>query len=306
MKGIKSMIKAMNYILSHLQIKNRPIYITNHGRSGTSWIGTILGKAPGILFYNEPCNPKVVKGGEFSHWFRYVRPDGSDSYFESCLDHSFKGLIKYKRGWWLTEPYRRFLPGSRVLVKEVAALMSLEWVYKRYQPEVLFVLRHPCAVALSEMNKINREEKPIIEILKQPSLMDDHLNPYLTVLEKAKTPYEIFGALWGARNRVITNLIPKYPEWKIVFYEDFINDPFTCFRELFDHFKLTWTAKVEKYITQTTTIDKPGIATTHRVLKDQINKWKRKMTPAEVEQVRTFVVPFNLPYYNLESDWSLE
>ena len=64
MKGIKFMIKAINYILSHLQIKNRPIYITNHGRSGTSWIGTILGKAPGILYYGEPCNPKVVKGGD--------------------------------------------------------------------------------------------------------------------------------------------------------------------------------------------------------------------------------------------------
>jgi len=306
MKGIKFMIKAINYILSHLQIKNSPIYITNHGRSGTSWIGTILGKAPGILYYGEPCNPKVVKGGEFSHWFRYVRPDGSDPYFESCLDHSFKGLIKYKRGWWLTEPYRRFLPGSRVVVKEVAAVMSLEWVYKRYHPEVLFVLRHPCAIALSEMNKINREEKPIIEILKQSSLMEDHLNPYLTVLEKAKTPYEIFGALWGARNRVITDLMPKYPEWKIVFYEDFTDDPFKCFRELFDHFNLTWTAKVEKYIHQTTTIDKPGLSTTHRVLKDQRNKWKRKMTSSEIEQVRTFVEPFNLPFYNLESDWSLE
>ena len=156
------------------------------------------------------------------------------------------------------------------------------------------------------MNKINREEKPIIEILKQPSLIEDHLNPYLTVLEKAKTPYEIFGALWGARNRVITNLIPKYPEWKIAFYEDFTDDPFKCFHELFDHYNLTWTAKVEKYIHQTTTIDKPGLSTTHRILKDQRNKWKRKMTLSEIEQVRTFVEPFNLPFYNLESDWSLE
>jgi len=92
MKGIESMIKAMNYILSHLQMKNRPIYINGHGRSGTSWIGTTFQQAPGILYYGEPCNPKVVKGGDFSHWFRYVRPDGSDSYFESCLDHSFNGL----------------------------------------------------------------------------------------------------------------------------------------------------------------------------------------------------------------------
>ena len=284
---------------------NRAIFITGHGRSGTTWIGSTFEQAPGILYYGEPCNPKVVKGGNYSYWFRYVRPDGSDPYFESCLDRAFKGLIT-DGSYWLRQPYRRFLPGHRVVIKEVASLMLLEWVYKRYQPEILFVLRHPCAVALSERNKSTSAERPIKEILKQPSLMEDHLNPYLTVLEKAKTPYEIFGALWGARNRVITDLMPKYPEWKIVFYEDLCSDPIKCFRELFDHFNLTWTVKVQKYINRTTIEKKPGKYSTYRVTKNQINKWKRKMTPSEIEQVRTFVEPFNLPFYNTDSDWSLE
>jgi len=296
----------LNYVLSPLQMGNKPIFITGHGRSGTTWIGNTFKQAPGILYYGEPSNPKVVKGGEYSHWFRYVRPDENDPYFESCLNRAFKGLITYGRGWWVTRPYRRFLPGYRVVIKEVAPLLLLEWVYKRYQPEVLFVLRHPCAVALSERNKSTSVERPIKEMLKQPDLVEDHLKSYITVMEKAKTPFEVYGALWGARNRVIMDLVPKYPEWKILFYEDLCENPIQRFQELFDNFNLTWTDKVQKYINRTTTEKKPGTFSTFRVTKNQTDKWKREMTSSEIEQVRTFVEPFNLPYYNQESDWALQ
>ena len=300
------MKKVLNYVLSPLQMGNKPVFITGHGRSGTTWIGNTFKQAPGILYYGEPCNPKVVKGGNYSHWFSYVRHDENDPYFDGCLDRAFKGLITYGRGWWLTRPYRRFLPGYKIVIKEVAPLLLLEWVYKRYQPEVLFVLRHPCAVALSERNKSTSVKRPIREMLKQQGLVEDHLKPYLTVMEKAKTPFEVYGALWAARNRVITDLIPKYPEWKILFYEDLCDNPMQCFHELFDHFNLTWTDKVQKYINLTTTEKKPGTFSTFRVTKNQTDKWKREMTPNEIEQVRTFVEPFNLPYYNQESDWALE
>ena len=303
MQKLLRYFKVLNYILSHLKMINKPIFITGHGRSGTSWIGNTFEQAPGILYYGEPCNPKVVKGGDFSHWFRYVRPDGSDQFFENCLDSAFNGLVTDGSNW-LKLPYRRFLPSSRAVIKEVASLLLLEWVYKRYQPEVLFVLRHPCAVALSERNKNTPVERPIKEMLKQNDLVEDHLQPYLSVMEKAKTPFEIYGAIWGARNRVFVDLIQKYPEWKILFYEDLCENPIECFQELFDHFNLTWTGKVQKYINRTTIEKRPGNFSTYRITKDQTNKWKREMTTSEIEQVRTFVEPFNLPFYNKESDWS--
>jgi len=314
MQKLLKYFKVLNYILSHLKMRNRAIFITGHGRSGTTWIGNTFEQAPGILYYGEPCNPKVVKGGNYSHWFRYVRPDGRDQYFETCLDSAFKGLVT-DGSYWLKRPYRRFLPGNRVVIKEVASVLLLEWVYKRYQPEVLFVLRHPCAVALSERNKAvalskrNKKTPPdrsIIELLKQSSLVENHLKPYIKVMEKAKTPFEIYGALWGARNRVIMDLIPKYPEWKIIFYEDLCSNPIKYYHELFDHFNLNWTDEVQNYINQTTTEEKLGTFSTKRITKNQTDKWKRKMTPSEIDQVRSFVEPFNLPYYNLESDWSLE
>jgi Sulfotransferase domain len=299
------MENVLNYALSRLQLGDRSIFIAGHGRSGNSWIGSTFAKAPGILYYDEPCNPNAAKDGDYSYWFKYIKPNERDSYFESCLDRAFKGLITYGKHW-LTQPYRRLLPGYRVVITEVASLMSLEWVYKRYQPKILYVVRHPCAIALSERNKNTPTERSIKEILKQTDLVKNHLNPYIIIMEKAKKPFEIYGAVWGARNRVIADLITKYPEWKTVFYEDLCNDPVGCFRELFDNFNLTWTSNVQKYINQSTTKEKPGKYSTYRITKNQIGKWKIEMTQDEIDQVRSFVEPFNLPFYNQESDWSLE
>jgi hypothetical protein len=78
------------------------------------------------------------------------------------------------------------------------------------------------------------------------------------------------------------------------------------FGKLFDNFNLKWTAKVQKYISQSTTKEKPGKYSTYRITKNMIGKWKKEMTRDEIEQVRSFVEPFSLPFCNQESDWSLE
>ena len=298
------MFKILNCLLSNLQMSEKAIFITGHGRSGTTWIGNTFSQAPGVLYYNEPCNPDAVRGGNYSDWFRYVRPDENDSFFESCLESSFKGLITYRSNWLKQRPYRRLLPGYRVVIKEVASLMSLEWVYKSYQPKVLVVVRHPCAVALSEINKGTPVERPIMEMLRQTDLLEDHLKPYISIMKSAKRPYEIYGAVWGARNRVIANLIPHYPEWKVIFYEDLCKNPLVCFYELFDHFNLNWGSKVKKFINRTTTEEELGTYSVSKVTDKQINKWKKEMSRSEIEQVRSFVEPFNLSFYSLESDWS--
>ena len=299
------MKRQLNSILSYLPIKNKPIFITGHGRSGTSWIGDIMGQAPGVLYYIEPCNPKVVPYGDYSDWFKYAKPNNRDPYLERTLDPAFKGLITYGSKW-LRQPYRRFLPNRRVVIKEVASFMSIRWVYKRYQPDILLVVRHPCAVALSEKKKNTQIDRPIKEILRQTDLIEMHLKPYVNVMKKAKTPFEIYGAVWGARNRVIANLIPNYSEWNAIFYEELIRDPIGYFRKIFDNFNLSLTDKVQKYINMTTNEQKPGTYSTFRVAENQIDKWKREMTSDEIEQVRAFVEPFELPFYRLDSDWSLD
>lgn len=283
-------------------MRNKAIFITGHGRSGTTWIGSTLGQASSVLYYNEPCNPDRVSGEDYSAWFRYVPPDGKDAFFERCLDAAFKGYISIRAHWLRHRPYRRLLPSYNVVIKEVATFISVEWVYKRYRPEVLIVMRHPCAVGLSEKNKNTPIEHPITEILKQNTLLEKHLGPYVKILKKAKTPYEIYGAVWGARNRVIADLMPQYPEWKIISYENLCENPSEEYRKLFEHFDLQWSDKVQRFIAQTTTEEASGTYSIKRVTEKQVDKWKHVMNKYEIEQVYTFVEPFNLPFYRVSRD----
>ena len=293
----------VNFLLSRIQWGEGPLFITGHGRSGTTWIGNVLRMASGVLYVNEPCNPERAKGGNYSDWFKYLQPGEDDIFFQKCLDSAFKGLVTCRTNWLIHKPFRRLFRGYRLVIKEVASYMSVEWVYERYKPDVLVLVRHPCAVALSEKKKGTSVERPMLEIMRQPALLENHLEPYLGVMKKAKRSYEIYGAIWGARNRVLADLIPNYPQWKILFYEDVCKNPLGSFRHLYDHYNLDWSRRVEKFVKRTTVKEKSGTYSISKVSEKQIDKWKHEMTRDEIEQVRKFVEPFNLSIYNSDSDW---
>lgn len=301
-----SRLVAFNPVLSKLQIGHSPLLIIGEGRSGTTWIGETFGRSPQVLYYVEPCNPDNNVHGTLTAWTRYVRPNGNDPYYERYLTAAFNGLISPGQTWSRQKFWRRLLPGYRVVIKEVATFMSLEWVYQRFDPSVLVVLRHPCGVALSNRDRnAHREEQQRLSLLKQNSeLVDTHLSPYLSVIEKARTPLEVSSVIWAIRNRVLANTYRQYP-WRVVCYEDLCCDPKKTFRSLFDTFDLPWDLSVERFIEYKTNRSEPGTFSTGRITQQQIDKWKRQLTPAEVEQVRRVVAPFELPFYQSEVAWCL-
>jgi len=298
------MKKIINKILSINNNRNKPIMIAGHGRSGTTWIGSVFAQAPKVIYYNEPCNPIYNNKGDYSIWFKYLRANDYFKYYESCLDPAFEGNISSFGDVWIRKnPFRRLSKDFRVVIKDVASYISLEWIYHRYHPYILIILRHPCAVALSEINNRTPIHNAINELIKQNSLVNDHLAPYLEIMKKAKKPFEIYATIWAARNRVIANLIREYKEWNLVFYEDFCEKPQNRFYKTFEEINLKWTNNVEKYIMKTTRYIKKGTYTTYRVSQDQIHKWKRNMDQSQINQVIEFVEPFNLPFYNDFSEW---
>ena len=53
----------------------QPVLISGSHRSGTTWVGMILDKAPGTFYIHEPFNPKVVKSLEWSKWCAFDNPN---------------------------------------------------------------------------------------------------------------------------------------------------------------------------------------------------------------------------------------
>ena len=293
------------WFLSKWQVGRRPILILGHGRSGTSWVGNIFSAARRVLYYFEPCNPAFTGKGDFDVWFRYLRPGAQDRLFEEAFDAVFHGL-PFPGQQWNRAQWHRLLPGYRIVVKEVAAFMAVEWVHDRYKPEVLMIIRHPCAVILSELGQGTPPERSMMELLGQSELFEDHLDPYRLTMEKASSPFETLGAIWGARHRVLANNLSRYPGWQIALYEDLCADPVGGFQQLLRHFGFPWTEAMERYVVQRSTGHVPGLYSVRRNSAQQINRWKHEMTLAEVNAVRRYVEPFDLPFYLSDADWTLD
>jgi len=293
------------WFLTRWQVGRRPILILGHGRSGTSWVGDIFAAARRALYYFEPCSPDISGKGDFDMWFRYLRCGARDELFEQALDAAFRGL-PFPGQRWNRARWHRLLPGYRIVVKEVAAFMAAEWLHARYKPEMLIIIRHPCAVVLSELGQGTPPEDSMREMLGQPELFEDHLNPYRSMMEKASTPFEILGAMWGARHRVLANNLSRHAEWQVVFYKDLCANPVAEFQRLFRHFGLLWTKAMEQYVIERSTGHTSGLYSVRRNSVQQIDKWKQSMTSADVNAVRHYVEPFDLPFYRSDADWALD
>ena len=286
----------------------RPIFVAGNGRSGTSWIGETLGRAPGIVYYREPCNLSMTRNADDTVWARYVPPDGRDPHFESNLGRSFRGLVAKNDPAPFRAVTRRWSQPYRVVVKEVATFPSVEWVARRWNPEVLLVVRHPCACALSVENAdlARTERSRLAHLLEDDHRKERHLEPYREHLLSARTPMEVSSAIWSIKSLIVAKAHARHDDWQLVRYEDLCDDPVGGFRSLYGRLGLDWTKEVEAWVKKTTGESTSGVYSTSRVTALQRDAWRRAMTPQQIGEVRRIVGGFDLPYYSSEADWRAE
>ncbi|MCI0394404.1 MAG: sulfotransferase [Chloroflexi bacterium] len=299
--GATMLHPAVLGLLNKWQVGRRPLLIAGHGRSGTTWVGNVFATARRALYCFEPGSPVIMGHGGAETWFRYLQPGDHDRLFEQAFDAAFRGLPYGRR--WRRAAWHRLLPGYRIVVKEVAAFMCLEWLAGRYDPAVLVVIRHPCPTILSELKQGTDAERSRQAILHQSRLWAGPLEPYRAVLESAQTPLEILAAIWASRHRVLADALACHPEWQVVFYEALCAGPVAQFRHLFQAFGLAWTRQVEQYVIHSSTNHALGLYSGKRLSAGQADKWQREMTPTEIESIRCTVDAFALPFYRTTADW---
>ena len=293
--------RAVRSFLDKWQVGRRPLLITGHGRSGTTWVGNVFATSKRALYCFEPGNPAVAERGERDVWFRYLQPGERDALFEQLFDTAFRGLPYNRR--WRRAAWHRLVPGYRMVVKEVAAFMCLEWLAARYDPAVLVVIRHPCPTILSELAQGTDPQQSRQALLRQPGLWQGEAARYRAVLETAESAVEILAVIWTVRLYVLAGALTRHPEWQVVQYEALCADPVAEFRELFEALGLAWTAAVEQFVIESSTSYKPGHYSGVRLSAQQPDKWLQEMEPQTIEAVRHQVELFDLPFYRSAADW---
>ncbi|MCX6583694.1 MAG: sulfotransferase [Candidatus Aminicenantes bacterium] len=309
-----------------MKMRQTPILITGAHRSGSTWVGQMVGKSAEVCYIFEPFNKDFGPGvcrAVFDTWFPYVTVENEGPY-RRCISeileykfHSFKELMLIKtksqaRLWW--ENFYRFkragIKKQRVLFKDPIAFFSAPWLAEVFDFQVVVLIRHPAAFAGSL--KRLQWHFPFNDFLKQPLLMAGPLRRFKEEIERAaREPLDIIqqaALLWKIIYARVLDYRQEHPGWIYLRHEDISLDPVGEFRSLYEALGLTFTPAIEQHIREysagSNPKERPDKQATFlkRDSKENIAGWKKHMLPGDVERVKQITADVSAHFYT-DSEW---
>jgi hypothetical protein len=300
------------------------ILLVGVARSGTSWLIRAMAATPGTLHYYEPDNvdsdPTGLRPVGRSGFGPYpvITPGEEGGLFTPLWDAAFAGRlpqfsapglslrtdIKLKSAralLKLPEGIRRplvamgsraltALPGKRperVAIKTIYASLSLDWLVDRYDPRVVVLQRNP----LNVVSSWRELQIPGFDLISRPAILEryrdrfegDPLDPQAS--ELTKIAWQV-----GLLTTAIGDCLARHPEWLLVNHEDLCVDPVVRIREVCENVGMTWSPEVERFLDDA---NRPGAGLKpQRVTKDQPDRWKERLSEAEVEEISSVLDRF--------------
>ena len=197
---------------------------------------------------------------------------------------------------------------KRPLVKDPLAIFSAEWLARTFEMDVIVLIRHPAAFAGSL--KHANWPFPFDHFLNQPFLMRDYLSDYAAVVEAFSTDKKDIVdqaiLLWNIIHSTIIKYMNAHTEWHFVRHEDLSVDPLNEFRRIFRVLDLEYTQSIQSDILKSTQANSStnlnDPLSIERDSKANIWGWKDRLTPQEIERVRTGTRLIGSHFYD-DEDW---
>jgi hypothetical protein len=306
-------------------MSERPILVTGSHRSGSTWVGRMMAKAPKIAYIHEPFHihhRKGICGAEFKYWFTYISAENESFYykdiektikFEYNLSAALKAKKLQKDLWYTLRDYFKFMVfrsfNFRPLIKDPIALFSAEWLASAFDMDVIVLIRHPAAFAGS-LKRLNWRH-PFSDFLAQPLIMKDHLYPFENELKMfSDKKYDIIDQailLWKMICHVIIKYKTKHSGWIFLRHEDISQNPSKSFESLFKKLNIHFSGKVRRAIIEHTHNFNPSEApaggdSLKRNSKSNIYNWKNRLTKSEIERIRESINDVSGVFYS-DKDW---
>ena len=299
-----------------------PILVTGTHRSGTTWVGKMLAADSRTAYISEPLNvlhrPGVLRV-KVNKWYQYVCEDNEKEYLSSFLelidfDYHVWDEIRSLRSWHdflrmgrdFTIFYHGLLRGQRQLWKDPFAVFSTEWFARRLNCKVVIAVRHPAAF-VSSLKRLNWPFD-LQDLLDQPLLMRDHLEPYRAQIETAQKSDVIdqWALLWNLIYGTVHTTIKRNPGFIAVRHEDLSLDPLGGYRDLYRSLGLEFSPRVEKVIRESSSSENPveGKKVHSFKLDSRANMdaWKKRLTQDEIHRIREATQEVASLFYP-DADW---
>ena len=201
------------------------IWLIGDGRSGTTWISSLINYNRQYREMFEPFHPKFINEMNFLIPHQYVRAHDENTPLKKIATKVFTGKLTHQR--IDSNNYSRIYKG--LLIKDIFANLFSYWASLNFPKiKIVLLIRNPFSVALSKHKK--RDWFWVTDpmtLLNQKNLYEDYLNPFEELIKNItiKNDYILNQILiWS-----ILNYIPlrqfKPDDIRIVFYEQVYINP---------------------------------------------------------------------------------
>ena len=301
-----------------------PILVTGSHRSGSTWAGLMLAAAADVGYIHEPFNNELrisVNPKPFKQQFYYLCEENEENYeavFDGIINFKYPIISNLTNVRNLKDAADLFreqaiyflhkLHNRRPLVKDPIAFFSAEWLYRKFNMDVLIMIRHPAAFCSSL--KIKDWHFNFNHFLDQPLLMQRFLDGFEDEIrefsENEKDVIDQATLLWNCIHHTIAVYQQDHPEWIFARHEDMSQDPVNLFRKTYQAFGLEFTADVKKRIEESSGAHNPvEQQATNEFVRDSrknIKNWKKRLESSEIDLIRKNTAEISSLFYS-ESEW---
>ncbi len=291
-QGLKKSAKSISHNLASALRKPSapPIYVCGHARSGTSWVASTLAQQPGTLYYHEPSDGRYWGWTNIPEQTGYFRLETGqeNNYFQQAFDAPFAGRWSPSLRTKLKE---RISPRCRIVVKDVWTSICPSWVIDQYKPTTVFIVRHPCAVVASQLER-KLDSYHGLNALEKQGLIPSELSQRVESMSEV----ERLATIWAVTTRYMLMDSKEYKTpLHIISYEDFALNPKASFMDLAEKLMLgTDLTEIENFIDRTTQHTTGDRYSTTRKSSERINLWKSVLSSRQIKEVRTITRIYSL------------
>jgi hypothetical protein len=262
------------------------IFLAGTGRSGTTWVSSIINYNNEYRDVFEPFHPYKVSLVEHFKYRQYLRPNSKQQEFIQPAKAILSGQLKNK---W-TDQFNQRVFCQKRMIKDIRANFLLKWLHHNF-PEVPIILlfRHPCAVVNSKLHL--GWGNHLDELLAQPELVEDFLQPFKQEITAAQTDFEKQIFLWCLENYVPLKQFTS-AEIHLAFYENFCKEPKVEIERLFTFLGKKFDDNVFATLNKpsATSRQESAIITTGNI----VDSWKTHVTEEQLKRAIEILSLFGL------------
>jgi hypothetical protein len=280
-----------NYYAGNYQ---NAVWLIGDGRSGTTYVSSLLNWNHKYREMFEPFHPIYVKQMKDLPFHKYIRPDDVNNALAGIASDVFTGKLTSS----FIDISNRRLVYKNLLIKDIFANLLANWAYHTFSHldiKVILLLRNPFAVALSKYKKKHwhwmTDPKAFLD---QQQLMDDHLRPFKELIKNIGDDYiERQILIWSIINYVPLRQFNR-DQLHVLFYEDIIAQPGKELASLFNYINPTMDSSAIDHALQKLHIPSwvSGSESNIRKGKSPIDSWQKEITPEQLQNGRAILERF--------------